>query len=236
METNVIYFTSDLHINHKNVIKYCNRPFPDTKEMELKLIENYNAIINDEDTVYFLGDIFFCGVNDAKRIMTKLKGNKILVIGNHDKSATKMREIGFTKVHNSLQIIIDNKTVNMSHYPYKPDLTWMPKDMKAELIKINSMPQTDRNGKDKRNYIDELISVFLNDGKITQKMADEFNIYDLRFIDKRLEDDGNWLLCGHVHEKWKIKNKMINIGVDVWNFSPVSIEDISKIIFDCEPV
>jgi calcineurin-like phosphoesterase family protein len=46
----------------------------------------------------------------------------------------------------------------------------------------------------------------------------------------RPKDDGRWLICGHVHEKWKVVDKMINVGVDQWNYKPVSIEEISKII------
>lgn len=46
----------------------------------------------------------------------------------------------------------------------------------------------------------------------------------------RPKDDGRWLLCGHVHEKWKVVGRMINVGTDVWNFRPVSIDEVSKII------
>lgn len=43
-------------------------------------------------------------------------------------------------------------------------------------------------------------------------------------------NNGNWLLCGHIHEKWKTKEKMINVGVDVWDFKPVSILEITEIM------
>jgi len=41
-----------------------------------------------------------------------------------------------------------------------------------------------------------------------------------------LPDTGAWLLCGHVHGAWKVKGKMINVGVDVWNMAPVSLETL----------
>jgi len=44
--------------------------------------------------------------------------------------------------------------------------------------------------------------------------------------------EGRWLLHGHIHEKWKVNGRMINVGVDVWDFKPVSIEEIAKIIND----
>jgi calcineurin-like phosphoesterase family protein len=43
-------------------------------------------------------------------------------------------------------------------------------------------------------------------------------------------DDGRWLLCGHVHEKWDQRRKMINVGVDVRGFKPMSFEEVAKII------
>ena len=51
-----------------------------------------------------------------------------------------------------------------------------------------------------------------------------------RFHDRRLDDNGKFLLCGHIHEKWRTKQRMINVGVDVWNFFPVSEETICKTI------
>jgi calcineurin-like phosphoesterase family protein len=49
---------------------------------------------------------------------------------------------------------------------------------------------------------------------------------------KNLSDDGKLLINGHVHEKWKNRNRMINVGVDVWNFTPVSEDELIKFITD----
>jgi calcineurin-like phosphoesterase family protein len=54
--------------------------------------------------------------------------------------------------------------------------------------------------------------------------------HDDKYTKWRPKDDGRWLICGHVHEKFKVANKMINVGVDVWNFKPVSVEQIKEII------
>lgn len=51
-----------------------------------------------------------------------------------------------------------------------------------------------------------------------------------RFEEYRLEDDGNWLICGHVHGKWRVNGHMINVGVDVWNLLPVFESTILEII------
>ncbi len=54
--------------------------------------------------------------------------------------------------------------------------------------------------------------------------------YKTRFQNYRPKRSDNWLIHGHVHEKWKTKDKMLNVGVDVWDFCPVSIEEIERII------
>lgn len=59
---------------------------------------------------------------------------------------------------------------------------------------------------------------------------------DERYSELRPKDDGGWLLHGHVHDLWKIKDKQINVGVDVWNFTPVPITVIEQIIINTEKV
>lgn len=53
------YYISDLHFGHKNVIKYCNRPFKNTDEMREGLISRWNSKVKPSDTVYILGDMFY---------------------------------------------------------------------------------------------------------------------------------------------------------------------------------
>ena len=74
LETNrKLFLTSDLHFGHNNVLKFCNRPFADTKEMEKKLIENWNNVVTNEDYVFILGDVFwFNHGSDMKRVFSKL--------------------------------------------------------------------------------------------------------------------------------------------------------------------
>ena len=53
-----------------------------------------------------------------------------------------------------------------------------------------------------------------------------------RFNEFRPFDDGDWLLHGHIHDKWKVNGRMINIGVDVWDFYPVHESTLIDIIED----
>jgi calcineurin-like phosphoesterase family protein len=51
-----------------------------------------------------------------------------------------------------------------------------------------------------------------------------------RFSDLRPVDDGQWLVHGHVHDEWKINGRQINVGVDVWDFTPVHLDQILEVI------
>lgn len=55
---------------------------------------------------------------------------------------------------------------------------------------------------------------------------------DLRYMDRRPAQLGGTLLCGHVHTRWKTKERMINVGVDVWDYKPVSLSQILQLL--CE--
>jgi calcineurin-like phosphoesterase family protein len=64
---NKIYFSSDHHFSHSNVIKYCNRPYTSVQEMNEDLIQRWNNQVKPEDTVYYLGD-FSLGKNAVREI------------------------------------------------------------------------------------------------------------------------------------------------------------------------
>jgi len=81
-----VYLIGDTHFDHKNIIKYCNRPFKNVKEMNKKLLKNWNKTIGKDDLVFFLGDLAF-GKRKHKvgYWLNKLNGRIYLIQGNHDK-------------------------------------------------------------------------------------------------------------------------------------------------------
>ena len=81
-----IWFTGDHHFNHKNIIKYCKRPFVDVEEMNTVMIERWNEVVKPEDVVYHLGDFSFHKYGVFRR---QLNGNIHLILGNHDKHTKK---------------------------------------------------------------------------------------------------------------------------------------------------
>ena len=78
------YYIGDLHFGHKKVLEFDNRPFETFEEMNETIIENWNNVVTKNDDVYILGDMFW--KNDlAEDIMSRLNGNKYLILGNHDR-------------------------------------------------------------------------------------------------------------------------------------------------------
>lgn len=75
---------SDTHWGHTKIIECENRPFSSTEEMDEVMIQNWNSVVQDDDLVYHLGDIFLCGAPQAHRIQERLKGTIVLFLGNHD--------------------------------------------------------------------------------------------------------------------------------------------------------
>ena len=79
----MIYFTSDLHFNHDKEFIYKNRGFNTIDEMNSTIIRNWNNLVEDSDIVYILGDIML-GTDESIELFNKLKGQKKIVLGNHD--------------------------------------------------------------------------------------------------------------------------------------------------------
>lgn len=115
-----VFFISDMHFNHSNIIMYCNRPFENVHEMNETIIENWNNTVSDDDVVYVLGDVGFFNphtIEVASSFIKKLKGDKRLICGNHDrrKKPKWWVEAGFTDATNH-PVIFLNKFV-LSHEP-----------------------------------------------------------------------------------------------------------------------
>lgn len=59
-----VFFVSDTHFNHRRIIDYCVRPFGSVKEMNQGIIERWNSIVHDDDTVFHLGDVYFLRMSE----------------------------------------------------------------------------------------------------------------------------------------------------------------------------
>lgn len=151
------WFLSDTHFND-NRFNVFYRPFTTLEEQHKTIIENWNKLIQPDDEVYHIGDVAID--DDGLKFMDQLNGYKILIMGNYDDPRDKkLLQSKFNQIHNSLVINIDDKPVNLVHYP------------------ASGLPNM-------------------------------FNI------------------VGHIHGLWKVQRNMINVGVDAWNYLPVSEEQV----------
>lgn len=199
-----IWFTSDPHFSHENIIKYCNRPFENAEEMNKFLIKSYNRYVKPGDILYFLGDIGFDKSQEIKEVLSKINGTKILILGNHDRwGIDTYYKMGFSSVLESARIKIGKNLVSLSHYPNR--------SIKALLATLFFY----------------LRKVFTGERKFQYFMSRIKN--ELKTFKNKIKSD--WHICGHVHSKKPlIYNNNIDVGVDAWNFKPVSIKEIVKII------
>lgn len=114
-----VYFTSDWHVGHENVLTFDQRPFKDLDHMHRALINNYNATVRPEDTCYFLGDMGLAKFDTLAEVLKELHGTKVLILGNHDKGATAMKRLGFDLVLHGASINVAGHTVTMTHCPLR---------------------------------------------------------------------------------------------------------------------
>lgn len=117
-----LFFTSDLHINHANICKYCHRPFESRSEMMHTLIDNWNSVVPEDGIVINCGDFMLNHKEDLKeylKYMHKLNGQQYLVRGNHDiisLSTTPLSE-KLLAVQDLMVIKVEGIKIIASHIP-----------------------------------------------------------------------------------------------------------------------
>lgn len=113
-----VWFTSDTHYGHRNIILHSNRPFQFTEEMDRAMIDNWNEVVKPGDRVYHLGDFSFHKPDKTLKIFQELKGNKYLIKGNHDSDIEKVCK-DFIWVKDTETIKVGEQLIFMSHYAHR---------------------------------------------------------------------------------------------------------------------
>lgn len=94
-------------------MKYANRKFDSVDEMDEVLIRNWNATVGEEDLIYHLGDVSLTREDKTLSVLSRLNGNKYLILGNHEKSVMKKsynREM-FDTIRDMAELKIDDTEV-----------------------------------------------------------------------------------------------------------------------------
>ncbi len=118
-----IYFTSDTHFHHKNILNFENRPYESVPEMTEDMINKWNEQVEDNDIIYHLGDLCLGNLEQTIDVLQRLKGKIILIKGNHDfsKHYKKINELGL--LHEYYEVGIELKYQKhqmwLTHYPFE---------------------------------------------------------------------------------------------------------------------
>lgn len=117
-EGNNIFFTSDTHFGHENILKYCSRPFANIKEHDEELIRRWNSKVPEEGIVFHLGDVAFDTNKRISEILHQLNGKIYLIIGNHDwRRITDQHKWRFEEMSQQMSIKIGKTNIILNHYP-----------------------------------------------------------------------------------------------------------------------
>ena len=121
------FYTADLHLGHANIIRHCGRPFSSAGEMDEALIRNWNRVVGEEDLVCILGDLICYSKRRPEEYLARLRGRKLLVVGNHDDAWMQQVEL-----LDYFQAVVDQTVV---------------RDDSGALVHLCHYPQLDRSGR-----------------------------------------------------------------------------------------
>lgn len=116
-----IFFTSDLHLGHTNIIKYSNRPFKDANEMDAYLLNEINKVVMPNDTMYMNGDWLF-GPDKIRRFLeyrNRIACQDIITIwGNHDETIRESKEVrdALSWSGDFLECHVNKQRMTLCHY------------------------------------------------------------------------------------------------------------------------
>lgn len=108
------------HFNHQNIIAYCpeSRPFKTVAEMNEAIIQRWNSVVKEDDTVIHCGDFFMGQNKEIEPILSKLNGKIILVRGNHDSKARReIYEKNGVEVHDIFYLPYKGRFFIFCHFP-----------------------------------------------------------------------------------------------------------------------
>jgi len=164
-----IYFTSDMHLGHKNIIKYSDRPFKSVEEMDEEIINRFNSVVKSDDVVYDLGDLCLSNFNVYKH---RFNGTLIRIKGSHDRDIKEPRMMVVTP-ENLFDEYRNPISITLCHYAMR---SW-----------------------ERSHY-------------------------------------ATWHLYGHHHGKLPPYGLSFDVGVDCWNFYPVSLDQVKEKMATLKPI
>ena len=115
-----LFLTSDSHLGHFNICKYCHRPFQSRSEMDQTLIKNWNVVVPEDGIVVHCGDFMLPHNEDIKeynKYLNRLNGRVLLLRGNHDLASLDWVSDKLIAVRDQAMIVVDGVKIFAQHYP-----------------------------------------------------------------------------------------------------------------------
>ena len=114
-----VWFTSDTHFGHENIIRFCNRPFKNAAEMNAELIRRWRETVPDDGIIFHLGDFAHGSSRLWNDILNALPGHKYLILGNHDMKAIHQGFMShFELVTQQMTIRVGGQAIVLNHNPF----------------------------------------------------------------------------------------------------------------------
>ncbi len=111
-----IWFTSDFHLGHSNIIRFCRRPFANAHERNEAIVESMNSCVKPDDTLYFLGDFCLGSPRYVTEYRERLACKTIHFIeGSHDKTPRKLQHL-FASWNLLAQVHVGKQPIVLCHY------------------------------------------------------------------------------------------------------------------------
>lgn len=196
--------TSDWHLDHENIIGFCNRPFDSVTDMNEALVRAWNSVVEHTQRVLILGDLCMGHLEHSLGYLRRLMGYKILIPGNHDRCWCGSHKGGHGGYQSWEQAYLDagiDEIIQTGAGFGEPTL-----ELAGQTVKLSHFP-------------------YLGDSH-EQREGDKYTAW-------RPDDEGGWLLHGHVHNtpgNQPRQARSINVGVDVWDYQMVNMKWIEAII------
>jgi len=113
---NKVFIIGDTHFGHKKILEFEaeHRPFKTIEEHDETLIDNWNSVVNKNDTVWHMGDVLFG--RDSFKYLPRLNGVKKLVMGNHDHYPIELYKEHFSKIFGAVKL----RDYILTHVPIHP--------------------------------------------------------------------------------------------------------------------
>lgn len=111
-----VYFISDLHLGHKNAVKWRTQ-YMNEQDMYQDLFTKWHATVTKRDIVYVLGDCVLS--EDRIEDFKTWRGRKILICGNHDRDRLSMKQQ--LEMFDDVYGLLSYKEFWLSHAPIHSD-------------------------------------------------------------------------------------------------------------------